>query len=807
MTRRARRFGLRKSAIPAVGMLLAAMIVLAPDVGAAAPSVLTKSAQNLTHPGANPVNHGDTLNWVVDYANTAGGPSTITDPIPGAGSAQTYVPGSLKVPPGWTPAWSQDGTLFQPNDPGAATVSVRATNQNARPGGTTLTGTLLPPVQAAATATGGDGYTPILHRKASGSVESWNMFHHAGAASAKLVCVDLSAGSLCAGGPWPKPVNTTPGPFGSGNTGDIASAFIEQYVQDPGRPGVVYYGGTTASGTGVGCLDLEQRENCGFFPLATNAVTNIGGLVASGGNVYGVGSTGQVLCLTMATRTPCAGQPYAAVAPGNGQGSANYVGSLTVANDKIFVSSSPSGQAPVLGCFDPATTTACVFWGTPRPIGPASGYISYSAYTAYNTTGNAVGACGTAIGAVPTGFCYALDGTSLTPPSVFSSLLSGELVFNPETVTTADGHVRSYFGSWGRTLGSTSCYDWTTAAACAGFPTPAGHPGVNGGTTRDYGYAYDTTTQCLIGLGDAGVLFSEDPMTGASPCIHSGVTIDLNPSAFYCDGGTGHVQGYQNAKLENIDLANVNLAASAVKVTDAGGTVATPAIAPDGTIDLSGISYAAHPSISISVSLVLNNGSDFTPANHPSATVTYRGDAPQVCFQTTVAAACTATGVTNTATGGDAGGAITSNTVSFPVSPGEGCLPKVTVNKEICASHHAADCGPGGAGPWVKQAPVGILGLLLAHPYWRITVTNEGPIGITAAKVNDAAQPSCATAAGTFSLAPGTAKQVYCSSSVLLVLLPLTNTASATYTPTGSTPVTTAGSSATACNLLCILGG
>ena len=778
-----------------------------------AASTLGKSAQNLTHPGAGPASHGDTVNWVLDYDRTgpAGpSPATITDPIVGAGTTQSYVPGSLKAPPGWTPRWSTDGTTFQTTDPGAGTVAVRADNPATRPGGTSLDSPLLPPVQSAPVATGGDGYTPILHRTASGGVEAWNMYHHLGPAAPKLVCTDLITNTLCAGGPWPKPVNTTPGPFGAGNTGDIGSPSISQYVKDP-NTGVIYYSAATATGVGVACLDLENRANCGFWPLSpVGPMFTIGGLSTTGGNIYGVGSSGHVVCLNMASHTPCAGQPYAPIVPANNNfAGAYYVGGTTLAGGKMFATSSPAGVTPVLGCFDPVTATACAGWATPKPIAPSGSYYTYNAFTAYDTTGNEVGACSTRVGGIPLSTCYTLTGAAMAAPSAFGSLPSGELVFGPEVVTTPNGHVRSYFGSWGATIGATTCHDWTTAAPCAGFPLPALHPGL--GATRDYGYAYDEVTDCLIGLGDAGVLFSIDPAVGSSPCIHSGASAALNPATFYCDGGSGHVQGYRDARLENVTMANVNVAASTVDVTDTGGgTVATPGLAADGTVDLSGISVAAHPDITVSVRLVLNNGNDFTGPNRPTMVLSFDGDAPQVCFKTTVATACTATDVTNTATGTDATGALTSNTVDLAVAPGASCQPTVTVNKEICTANDAHNCIAGGSGPFAKQAPVGILGLLYARAYWRITITNAGPVGISGAQLLDGVEPSCVTAAGTFTLAAGASKQVYCSTSVVLALAPVTNTASARYTPTnspaGTPPTTTASSSARACPLLCLLG-
>lgn len=790
--------------------------------GAAAPSsaatgsVLHKSAQNLTHSGAATASHGDSIRWVVDYTdNGTGGaaPASITDAI---ATTQGYVPGSLTVPPGWTPSWSKDGTTFEDTDTGTATTAVRASDPSARPGGTSLESALLPPVQAVATATGGDGFSPILYR-ADGRTEAWNTFHHSNAPAPTLVCTDLATGKACAGGPWPKPLNAAPGPFGSGATADLSTTLTEQYVFDPDRSGVVYYPALGNAAVGVGCLDLAARANCGFFPLidrggSPSSVNGLGGLVAQGGDLYGVATTGQVLCLVMASRTPCAGQPYAPVVPPNndqpGIGHSDYLGAMAVGDGKIYASSSPNTSStgahpPVLGCFDPGTHAACAGWTTPKPLGPTGSY-TYNAYLAYGTDGHADGVCATITsGAPPSSACYGFDGSSHAAPSL-GALPAGVLSFTPETVTGADGHVRDYFGIWGGPVaGATVCYDWTAGALCAGFPAPAYHPGVNGGQTRDYGYANDPISGCMYGLGDAGVLFSLDPATGASPCLRSGATVRVSPAAFYCDGGTAHVRGYRDARLSDIDMATVNLDASSATVTDGDGTtIATPAIAADGSIDLSGISVADHPTISVSTRLVLKNADHFAG----ELVVTYDGDPPQVCFTTKIGDACTVTDVSNTATGSDVTGDLTSNTVKLPVAPGDNCQPHVTIDKEICASTLASHCGPGGAGPWVKQTPAGLLGLL-GTAYWRITVANAGPVDATSVTLNDAVEPSCERAAGTFDLAANQTKQFYCST--YLLLLPLKNTVSASYVPAGSPPgtcpTTTKSSSATACGLLCLL--
>jgi hypothetical protein len=304
------------------------------------------------------------------------------------------------------------------------------------------------------------------------------------------------------------------------------------------------------------------------------------------------------------------------------------------------------------------------------------------------------------------------------------------------------------------------------------------------------------------------VLFSMDPATGSTPCVRSGGQVTLKPGDFYCDGGPGHVQGYTAARLTGITPSNVDFAASRVTVVDqSGAVVPTPGFAPDGSVDLTGVSAAAHPSITVTTSLVLTSPADFGGGNQPLLVVDYAGDAPQLCFRTTIAADCAVAAVANTATGSDTTGAFTSNTVTLPVAPGASCTPKVVVQKEICTAATASKCGPGGVGPWAKQAPVGLLGLLNATAYWRITVTDQGPVGVTAGQVVDSVEPSCQT--GPFTLQAGESKQVYCSTYALLSLFPIINRAKVGYVPVNAPPATpptyTDWSSAKACSLLCIL--
>ncbi|MFD5829785.1 hypothetical protein [Lentzea sp. NPDC060358] len=763
--------------LPAVALATvlagSALTAAAPVAAQPLASSLTKSVQGVS----DPASHGDTPTWVVSYSSGANGPATITDTV---GAGQTLVPGSLQVPPGWT---------------GTEGPTLTATHPDVRNSGTARANLLTPPVQPSASSTGGDGFTPILHRTPDGRLQAWNVYHHAAPATPKLVCTDIATNTLCAGGPWPKTLSTTPGPFGG--AGDVQSPLEPQYVRDPENPARVYYSATTATSIGVGCLDLAAPGNCGYWPLMNRSgqTFEMAGLVQIGGNAYGVATSGHVLCWTISSQSACAGQPYAPIVPLSNNGG-YYLGALTVAAGKLFASSStPSGTTPTLGCFDPATATACAGWATAKPAGPFGNY-TYNAYTAYGTTGAEAGVCVSSTGVNGT-TCYAVDGSPLPAPVSPAGLENGVLVFNPEVVRTGD-RVRSYFAIWGGPYqGAAVCHDWSTGASCAGVPARITHPSANNGVTRDYGYAYDAPTGCLIGLGDAGVLFSMDPDTGASPCVRSGASVSLTPGQFYCDGKP-HATTFAKARLIGLTPANVNLGASTVTVVDQGGNpVPTTGFAPDGTVDLSG---ASATSLTVTASLVLNNTSDFTGGNQPSLVVEFSGDPPQMCFRTTISADCPVTSIANTAGAMDQTGTLTSNTVTRQVAPGSECLPNVVVNKEICGSYTPSNCKAGGAGPWAKQAPVGVLGVLFATAYWRVTVTNNGPIAITDAYVVDDFEPSCQT--GPFALQPGESKVVHCSTYALLSLFPLTNKAKAKYTPVGAIRMYTDWSSAKACSLL-----
>ncbi|MFE7528722.1 hypothetical protein ACFU7Y_23830 [Kitasatospora sp. NPDC057542] len=796
------------------------------------PVTLEKTGTDLATGSTTTAAQGDTIRWVVSATNPDSAPvsTTITDAIQGGpGSTpqtQAYVPGSLQVPPGFGKQWSTDGgATFSTTDPGAATNVVQASNPKLSAPATGQLVQIPPPLTPVNTATGGDGFIPILYTATINGVstpEAWNIYHHGAASPASVVCTDLLTNGPCptpTGAPatWPQPLNSS---IPDGTTGDLGSTRTPTYVQSGSK---LYYAAvsrTVPRLIGVGCIDLQAQASCGFTPLQEGDGTVIGGVVEAppGGLIYAVSGTGEILCYDRTTNASC-GTFNIGLPPNEGQGTfpGDYAGTMTVINGKVYVTDNQQAPKPsVMSCFDPSTNAACTGWSTPKVVvtptssGPAR---VDNVFAMHDSSGAATGVC-TVVGgvyqqvnpAMGTPVCFDFAGNPIAAPPGLQALVStnvgpGEANYhNPLTITASNGHLETEFPFWlyqgnTPTLNSSEfCYDWTIQGPCTQYGTNGvvnGPPNVNGGYTSPYGFAYDG--QCKYSLGDIGFLFSLDPITGASPCLKTRAQSTINPAAYYCDGATGHVKSYGTVSLVSIDPTTVNFDQSTVTVLAADGTTigTFPFNPATGTADISSVPVGDAP-IQVIGNLVLVNGSSFTPQNQPLMQVTFVGDAPQICFETKVATDCSVTSVSDQASAVTNGGApVTSNTVTFRVTPGPGCTPKLTINKEVCTSGNAADCADGGPGPWAKSATVTSGGTA----YWRITVTNTSTVPVTGITLADSVSPSCVTAAGTFDLAAGASRQVFCN--LANVTQRTVNAVTASFPVPGGRPITTPPSEAT----------
>ncbi|MFB7470124.1 hypothetical protein, partial [Kitasatospora sp. NPDC056184] len=795
------------------------------------PVTLAKTGTDVTTGSTTQTTHGDTVRWVVSATNPDGAPvsTTITDAIQGGpGStpqAQTYVPGSLQAPPGFTRQWSTDaGTTFSGTDQGTATNVVQATNPLLASPATGQVVQIPPPFTPVNTATGGDGFTPILYTATINGVptpEVWNIYHHGFSNTASVVCTDLLTNGPCpspTGAPasWPQPLNSS---VAGATTGDLGSTRTPTYVQSGSK---LYYAAVsrvTYAVIGVGCIDLQAQASCGFTPLQTGTGSVVGGVVEAPNNlIYAVSGTGEILCYDPVANASCGTFPIA-LPPNEGQGGfgGDFVGTMRVINGKIYLTNNQLAPLPTLmSCFDPVTNAACTGWSVPKivvtPLGVAPARAD-NVFEMYDSAGTVTGVCSVVGGVylavnppVGTVVCFSLTGSPIAAPPGLQTLVStnvatGEANYQvPLTITAPNGHLETEFPFWiytgnTPTLNSSEfCYDWNLQAPCAQYGTNGvvnGPPTVNGGYTSPYGFAYDG--QCKYSLGDVGFLFSIDPVTGASPCLKTKAQSTLNPSAYYCDGATGHVRSYGTVSLFDIDPTTVDFTQSSVTVLASDGTTigTFPFNPATGTADISSVPTSDSP-IQVIANLTLISGSSFTPDNHPKMQVTFVGDAPQICFETTVSADCAVTSVSNQASAVTNGQPpVTSNTVTLQVTPGASCTPALTINKEVCTSTNAADCADGGPGPWAKTTtiPTG------TTAYWRITVTNTGTVPVTGITLTDSVSPSCVTAAGTFDLAVGASHQVFCD--LTNVTQHTVNTVTASFPGPGGTPITTPPSEAT----------
>ncbi|OKI99106.1 DUF7507 domain-containing protein [Kitasatospora sp. CB01950] len=797
-----------------------------PQAARQLPVTLAKTGTDLATGSTTQTAHGDTVRWVVSATNPDGAPvdATITDVIQGGpGStpqSQTYVPGSLQAPPGFTKQWSTDGgASFTGTDQGVATNVVQARNPELASPSTGLVVQIPPPFTPVSTATGGDGFTPILYTATINGVstpEIWNIYHHGFANDASVVCTDLLTNGPCPapdGSPatWPQALNSSvPG----ATTGDLGSTRTPTYVQIGSK---LYYAAISRvelAVIGVGCIDLQAQAGCGFTELQNGTGLVVGGVVqAPNQHLYAVSGTGEILCYDAAANAPC-GTFDIGLPPNEGQVafSGDYAGIMRTIEGKIYVTDNTLAPAPtVMSCFDPSTNTACTGWATPKtvvtPTTADEPARADNVFEMHDPAGAVTGVC-TIVGGfyqevtppVGTVVCFDLAGNPIAAPPGLTTLVStnvapGEANFQvPLTITAPNGHLETEFPLWiyrglTPTLNSTSyCYDWTIQGPCAQYGTGGivnGPPNVNGGNTSPYGYAYDG--QCKYSLGDTGYLFSLDPVTGASPCQKTRAQASLNPAAFYCDGATGHVRSYGEVSLLGVDPTTVDFTQSSVTVLAAdGSTVGTFPFDPaTETADISSVPIADSP-IQVVANITLVGGGSFPPGSDPRMQVTFVGDAPQICFETTVAADCSVTAVSDQATAVTNGQApVASNTVTLQVLAGPECAPALHIVKEVCASANAADCGSGGPGPWVPTTTLSPG----STAHWRITVTNTGPVAINGITLNDPVTPICAAIAGSFSLAPGDAHQVFCD--LPGVTQTTTNVVTASFTgPDGSTVTT-----------------
>ncbi len=372
-------------------------------------------------------------------------------------------------------------------------------------------------------ATGGDGYTPIVYKTLSGQTQVYTIYHHrkpSGTATpnSNINCVSTTTSGICVG--YPKYFSST---LGSSNTGvdDISTSFYPHYIMVGSK---LYYAAQRSADNGIGCFDLEAGTNCGYIPLGTLVMNNspnasaFDGLEQVGNRLYGIGEDVKAYCYDLNTLAACIGQPYD-IAAGDATMPAYDGTSLRLPREVIgtnvylvvnYWSQSTPADAR-LTCYDTLTDARCAGWTNGVDLAGTSTVAHEgigSIFASYSTTGTANAVCIAGFG--PDGpTCFDLN--TSTPVTPLAGLMTG-LPGSFAREETRFGN-KTYFAFYQPNGGFADCYDFSVPARCAGFGGPHFWPSVNSGNTGDYGYTY-SDLGCFFATGDAGIVWSFDPVTG-----------------------------------------------------------------------------------------------------------------------------------------------------------------------------------------------------------------------------------------------------------------------------------------------------
>lgn len=769
--RRPRTLVVVMSLVAVMGLLVAAPAL----AGTTNASTLTKSGTDAQTGSAAAATSsvgktapGDTINWVLNYRNTTGSPANanIGDPI---GANQTFVPGSLKTPPGFSPAWSTNGGgSYTATEPASGVNAIRAagTSVDGSTGAQSLFSAPLASFNAGASQ--GDGWEALF----VGS-NVYNVHHHTfqqnSGGDTVFDCHVAATGAECPGYPGiGQTVPTTAGtPLGTAQppAQTIVTAFHNNGANYSGR---IYFASAIAGTTniGVSCVDTTNNTSCGYTQLgtsanATPAVASASAQMTGGAQIgskyytLGYSNGGPVYCFDMAANAPCAGWSNPSSVPGFTAGPYTAGFTLDSWGGYIFTTQADAAGTNWLGCVVAATGALCPGWATPK----TSGGVGNTMAPITNASGAVTGICvsnTTGAGVTATYQCYNIDGTPIAGAAPFASVIpsgdSAGLNITADPLLIGTRLYQPWVNSGGGVgpFGSSvyTCWDYSTSSACQGFtPVASGNAATQAYTIRQDPNAPD----CLWELGNGGTfeVFSAT-FGGSASCSTGSSQVKLTPSDYYCDGHGGHVTGWKQLEVYGVNPAQYD--AVAVTIKDANGNPVpgwTNRVISSGQvpIDISSIPYSGSTT-SLTVQVVIDWGTH--PVVQGTAVgATYAGDPVQVCFQTKVgAASCTAD--QSISNNGNATTSASNNVSDAPAGDNSGDATFIELPNPT-TSGCAADLS-------ISKTPDGTSVRPGGQVMYTLVVQNHGPDTATSTQISDAipaglsvvsAQPSqgsCTTA-------------------------------------------------------------
>jgi hypothetical protein len=647
---------LKRSALGcAAGALVAA--ALAPAAGhaqaggQAVTSTFTKEAVAVRPGGATPVAGQVAVGQRIDYVLTALAQGANGVPASGIVDVlspnQSYVPGTLQLPPGWT---ANPNPPYAPNPPNRTTYTA--------PAGASMLSLQMPVGGNSASESpkkGGDGMLPIPGA-ANGNV--YAVFHHADALG-QIDCWSALTLVRCAG--FPQPIST-------GNDVVTLYNFNAAVVQQR----YIYYAAvqrtSSAAYAGLACWDTAVDQPCAFQRVGTSpgivvapsyqtASSEVAGaLLVPGTSRVLIAVKNSLFCYDMSAG-PGAGTfcPYwtaggvtTAPAPHQSSSMAYFMDlELEFGPNPARAYVSVGGNADRVQCVSLGTSASnpaaiCPGWSaTPKDAGysgPPHGYAQrgldlyaipilgvHGAICLHNIGGyllsippsNTQPACWNPQGQV----------VNLSPFGSGTHSPAANVAFTSMVLGSAAGANRVIFARWHN---SPLCLDFvgSTPSVCGGgwgSNLPQG--------LRDYGYAPDPLApdRCVLALGDSGIIHRFDGKTGRAGCPVTYQTTG-DPMGFFCQTKPTQLD-WSQVVIRNRP-AQLNAGTIVVRDGTTGAVLQTIFVTSANSYSIASIQYASHHTLTV----------EFTPAYSSGASVTpyflevqfTANQAPQICYQARV---------------------------------------------------------------------------------------------------------------------------------------------------------------------------
>lgn len=703
----------------------------------AANSTLSKSGSDLGNGSTTQIRAGQQNKWVISYNNTSGGPASaqIDDAIP---TGSLFSSGSVQAPPGWNTSYSTDnGGTYAAPDAGNSTTNLRFSNPSvSEPGNGSGEISSEPLASTAQSGTGEDAYMPIPYKG-----RYLGIVHHSTQAGNELVCSSQISGACS---------NYPAGLTVSGQTDFYTSINPLHYVDQ--ATGRLFFAVQRDVGYGVACWDLNTDQMCAGneytelsasgAKLGADQPSRLLGVVKSGSCLHAWDTDLIMYSFNPSTfSTTCGGNTTQNLASTYGLpvyvpsqhnvGTSNYgpVASAEVIGGKVYFPVNYSFRADInilcgfgstnycentrLVCYDPAVLSGqCAGYTTPS-IGGGNA-LTQLVTGVFQDKNSSNSPCVFFVDTLATSTavnCYNTLGVFYAPAAnlqnnvITDATNINNFMASYEEVTTNNsaGDLITVFPFTRFTSsvdsGGGGCYNWTTGDECAGWGSNTDGEttwsSINSGNTRDYGYAVDETG-CLLGLGDAGWLWSFSADDGSVPCRRTVSTVTLNPSAYYCDGN-GNVTGWNKVKVMNFNLADMDKILVTVKDSNGdpvSGYEDIDIALTAGELNISAIPYSGlTQNLSVDVLFLALNNNPWSGALKPVAMATFNGDDAQICYRTVAQDVCnvpiivnTANSITTMLNGGTISNKTASKSLDLILSSGKVCGATTTTPNNSNAS-------------------------------------------------------------------------------------------------------------------------